>query len=161
MAMGAGPTIIIGVGNPDRGDDAAGREVARRLRGACAGDVDVAELDGEATALLAKLETAEAAFVIDACVSGAPPGTIRRVDVAETPLCGAAFGLSSHGFGLAEALALAATLGVLPRRCVVYAIEGRRFDIGAPVSDAVARAIEEVVERLRLEVASLDGEGHA
>ena len=153
--MNAASTVVIGVGNPDRGDDAAGREVARRLRRSLAAEVDIVELDGEATALLARLEGARTVFLIDACVSGAPPGTVRRLDVGAGPLPRAAFGLSSHGFGLAEALELAATLGAMPQRCVVYAIEGDCFDFGAPVSAAVARAIDAVVEEMRREVASL------
>jgi hydrogenase maturation protease len=157
--------LIIGVGNPDRGDDAAGREAARRLRRTdCARHAEILDLDGEATALLATFERAETVFLVDACVSGAPPGAIRRFDVEQTPLSPAHFGLSSHGFGLGEALELARMLGALPRRCVVYAIEGDRFDHGAPLTEAVACAVDEVVERLRREVGahfSARGGAHA
>lgn len=150
--------LVIGVGNRDRGDDAAGREVARRLREIDAGFVEILELDGEATALLAALESAEAVFLVDACLSGAPPGTIRRLDVAEAPLPRATFGLSSHGFGLAEALELAETLRMTPPTCIVYAIEAQGFEIGAPISEAAARAIDEVVECLQRDVAALSHE---
>ena len=150
--------VVIGIGNRDRGDDAAGREVARRLREAGTQGADIVELDGEATALLARLQGAEAAFLIDACVSGAPAGTVTRLDAAQAPITRAAFGVSSHGFGLAEALELARTLGILPPICIVHAIEAQGFEIGAPVSDAVARAIPAVAESLQLEIASLSRE---
>lgn len=147
------PAVIIGIGNPDRGDDAAGREVARRL-GERLHDARCVELGGEATTILAQLEEADAAFLIDACMSGAPPGTLRRIDVAREPLHAADFGLSSHGFGPAAALELAKTLGILPRLCVVYAIEAQCFDIGAPLSAPVARAVDEAVDRLERELAA-------
>jgi hydrogenase maturation protease len=111
-------------------------------------DVDIVEADGEATALLAHMEGAEAAYLVDACASGAEPGTIRRFDAAAAPLPQVAFGLSTHGFGLAEAIELARALGQLPPRCVVYAIEGDGFDTGTPLSGAVAEAVPRVLERL-------------
>lgn len=146
--------VVIGVGNLDRGDDAAGREVARRLRAAGERHVDIVELDGEATRILAALEGVEDAVLIDACLSGAPAGAIHRFDAAGLPAA-ASFGLSSHGFGLAEAIDLGKTLGALPRRCIVYAIEAESFERGKPVSDAVARAIDEVTEQVRNEIYAL------
>ncbi|MBG0800064.1 hydrogenase maturation protease [Methylocystis sp. H4A] len=143
--------IVLCIGNPDRGDDAAGRAVARALR-ASAADVDIIEEEGEATRVLARLEGADAAYIVDASVSGAEPGEVRRHDVSAGPLPRAAFGASTHGFGLAEALELARALGVLPPRCIVYAIEGGTFDIGAPMSPAVAAAVDIVAGRLRADI---------
>jgi len=144
----AGRRIVIGIGNPDRGDDGVGRLVAHSLRNRLPAGVEVVEADGEATALLAHMDGVEAAYLVDACTSGAAPGTVRRFDAAAAPLPQAAFGLSTHGFGLAEAIELARALGQLPQHCVVYAIEGAGFETGAPVSDAVAEAVPRVVERL-------------
>lgn len=145
--------VVIGLGNPDRGDDGAGREVARRLLAAEAPKgVRIVEADGEATAILAYLDGASTAFLIDACVSGAPSGTVRRIDLTQETLPRARYGLSSHGFGLAEALALAQALDRLPKRCIVYAIEGEGFEIGAPLSPAVAHGVAETVEALRREI---------
>jgi hydrogenase maturation protease len=144
--------IVLGIGNPDRGDDAAGRAVVRLLRGAPPDGVEIVEQDGEATALLAQLDGAAAAFVVDACASGAPAGAVQRFDVGRGPLPRAAFGLSTHGFGLAEAIELARALGQLPQKCVVYAIEGGRFEAGAPLSPPVAAAVVALAEQLRAEI---------
>jgi hydrogenase maturation protease len=147
-----GPRIIVlCIGNPDRGDDAAGRAVAHALR-ASRIDVEIIEEEGEATRVLERLEGADAAYIVDACVSGAKPGDISRIDVSTGPLPRAAFGASTHGFGLAEALELARALGVLPSRCVVYAIEGESFDIGASMSPAVAAAVGKIADRLRADI---------
>jgi hydrogenase maturation protease len=144
--------IVIGIGNPDRGDDAAGHAVARHLRHLLQSDVSVVEHDGEATALFAQLDGAAAAFMVDASASGAPPGMIRRFDASAAPVPDRAFGLSTHGFGLAMAIELARTLGQLPPRCIVYAIEGTSFEPGAPLSPPVAAAVTEVVRRLHVEI---------
>ncbi|MCC3244559.1 hydrogenase maturation protease [Methylocystis sp. WRRC1] len=155
MPSEASSIIVIGIGNPDRGDDAAGREVARRLCETIREGVQIVEIDGEATTLLAHLEGAHAAFMIDACVSGATPGAILRLDASETQIPRARFGLSSHGVGLAEALELARALGQMPPQCIVYAIEAENFEIGAPLSSAVARSVDQVVAGLGAEIAAL------
>lgn len=148
---GAGRILVLGVGNLDRGDDAAGRVVARALRGVLPAFVEVAEAAGEATEILARIETATEAIIIDACASGVLAGTIRLFDVSQTPLPQCAFGVSTHGFGLNEAIELARALGQLPHRCLIYAIEGAGFETGAPLSSAAATAVVEVVSRLRAE----------
>lgn len=145
--------LIIGIGNPDRGDDAAGRLVAQRLSAMAVPHVTIRETDGEATRILELLDGAAKVFLVDASVSGAPPGTIKMFDVVRAPLPEAAFGLSTHGFGLAEAVELARTLGTLPPECIVYAIEGKAFETGAAPSAEVATAVDALVARIAGELA--------
>ncbi|MCF8706967.1 hydrogenase maturation protease [Rhizorhapis sp. SPR117] len=152
MSNAASRRIVLGIGNPDRGDDAVGRKVARLLRQMAPDDVEVAEHDGEATALLARLDGAAAAYLVDACQSGAPAGTVHRFDVSAAALPQSLFGLSTHGFGLAEAVELARALGQLPARCIVYAIEGECFDLGMPLSPATSAAVAKVVRCLGSEI---------
>lgn len=137
---GGGEGIVIGVGNPSRGDDGVGRVVARLLRDT---GVPVIELEGEAGAVIEAMQGAERVWLIDAACSGAPVGTIHRIDCADGVAVPAG-PVSSHGFGVAEAIGLARALGTLPAQCVVYAIEGARFGIGAAVSPEVVEAGEVV-----------------
>jgi hydrogenase maturation protease len=156
--------IVLGVGNADRGDDAAGPAVAQHLQSLLPAGVEVITHSGEATALVAQMEGATSAFLIDACASGAPPGTIHRFDVSAAPMPDIALGLSTHGFGLATAVELARALGQLPRLCIVYAIEGVLFETGTPLSPPVAATVAEVACRLRAEIAgqaNLQGSQHA
>ena len=143
--------LVIGIGNPDRGDDGAGRLVARRLRELVPG-LAPCELDGAASALLDRLSGRAAAYVIDAAATGRPIGAVQRFDAGHGPLPSGMDGCSTHGLGLAEAIELARALGTLPPRCIVYAIEGRDFSLGAPVSPAVAAAVEEVAARILREL---------
>jgi hydrogenase maturation protease len=147
--------VVIGVGNPDRGDDAAGRMVARMLVGQLPGHVAITEVGGEATAVLARLEGTEAAILVDACRSGAAAGRVRRFDVVASPLPEATYSVSTHGSGIADAVELARTLGELPAVCIVYAIEGERFEAGAALSAPVAAAVEATARRIRGEFAGL------
>ncbi len=141
--------LVIGIGNPDRGDDAAGRAAARLLKDKLPAWVEVMEHDGESTSLLALLASADRAIMVDACVSGAPEGSVRRFDVSAAPLPETGFSVSTHGLGLGEAVELARALGQLPPRAIVYAIEARSFEAGDPLSPAVAAAVGDV-ERTNL-----------
>lgn len=138
--------LVIGIGNPDRGDDAVGLIVARHLALRCPAGVRIVEHSGESTGLLDCLGSADQAFVVDACMAGGPPGTINRFDVTANALPAIAFACSTHGMGLAHAIALARALGCLPPHCVVYAIEGRRYEIGAALSPEVAAAARKVAD---------------
>jgi hydrogenase maturation protease len=155
MAAGRHDALVVGIGNPDRGDDRAGLAVADRLSGPLPAGVAVVRESGEATALLARLRSADAVYLVDACASGAPAGTVQRFDATAAPLPQALFGVSTHGFGLAEAVELARTLGELPPTCIIYAIEGGAFDLGAPMSPAVVSAVAEVAERLGADLTSV------
>jgi hydrogenase maturation protease len=89
--------------------------------------------------------------VIDAVVTGAAPGTVHVWDGQRLP----AFAMSSastHGLGVAQAIELARTLDRLPARLRVYGIEGKEFAIGSAVSPEVEWAVEEVVERIAIEL---------
>jgi hydrogenase maturation protease len=145
-------SLVIGVGNPDRGDDGAGRAAARWLLNHPPAGVDIIEHDGEVSSLLASLDGAATTYLIDACTSGAAAGTVQRFDAGAAPLPQDAFSLSTHGLSLAEAIELARTLGRLPDRCIVYAIEGDTFEPGASLSPPVKAAIADVGERVRQEL---------
>jgi hydrogenase maturation protease len=148
MAASPGKTVVIGIGNPDRRDDAAGRLVARRLRDRLDDSTEVLEHDGEMTSLLSILENVTHAVLIDACVSGAPAGTIHLFDAAAGPLPHDTFDMSSHGLGLAEAIELARALGQLPQQTIVYAIEAATVEPGDIISPAILKAVEEAAERI-------------
>jgi hydrogenase maturation protease len=151
--------VVIGVGNPYRGDDAVGHEVVRRLGqelGACE-QVRLLLESGEGTRLMAAWQGAETAMLIDAVWSGAEPGTVHRFDAVTQPIQGVWWRTSTHTFGVAEAIALARILQELPARLLVYGIEGGSFAPGTGLSRAVAGVVPEVVAQLRQDIAACTG----
>ncbi|GHO48718.1 hydrogenase maturation protease [Ktedonospora formicarum] len=145
---------IIGVGNEYYSDDALGLIIARSLRDWQIPHTQVIECDGEGTAIIDAWEGATIALIIDAMASGATPGTVFRFDTyAETlPLDGLLS--STHGFGVAEALALACALHRLPLRVLVYAIEGMCFAFGHSLSPPVAQALPGLITQLERDLRS-------
>ena len=143
---------VIGLGNPDRGDDAVGRRAAAGLRGRVPEDVSVIEHDGESAGLLDYLYGADAVYLVDAAVTGAAPGTIQRFDVIEKNLPVLQGSTSTHGLGLAEAVELVRALNQLPARCVVYVVEARSFAPRAALYPAVAAAVDTLSARILAEL---------
>jgi hydrogenase maturation protease len=152
--LASSPRLVIGIGNPDRGDDGVGRLVAQRLRGNVTSDVRIEEHDGSAASLIELLRGVDSVFLIDAAVSGAPAGTIQETNCTTTGVLPTRSGASSHGFGVAEAIALTRTLHGLPRVCLLYTVEGVTFAPGAAMSQTVLAAADTLVERLLKELRS-------
>ncbi|HUN39613.1 MAG TPA: hydrogenase maturation protease [Acetobacteraceae bacterium] len=148
----AGGPVILCLGNPDCGDDGAGRLLARSLRGRIPPCVRIEERPGAAVELLERLHGLDAVFLVDAALTGAAPGTIHVFDCVAEKIPAVKPGASSHGLGVAEALALARVLGTLPRVCRLYAIEGENFALGAALSPAVRTAVEGLAARLAREL---------
>jgi hydrogenase maturation protease len=69
-----------------------------------------------------------------------------RFDATEGPLPPFVSATSTHALGLGDAIELARTLGRLPSRLIVYAIEGARFGAGDALTPAVAAAVETTAE---------------
>ncbi len=134
---------VIGCGNPDAGDDAAGLLVAAALRDRVPDGVDVV-LAGPAVRVLDLLDGVDVAVVIDAVRSptgGRAPGTLVRAEAGPDGLpAELRNSLSSHGFGLAEAVGLAAAVGSAPR-VVFHGVEAADVTVGAPPSEAVRAAL--------------------
>ena len=154
MSHDNGERVLIALGSRFRGDDGIGPFVAERLKPRLT-DCAVVEGAGDALAIINAWECALLTVVVDAASSGAPPGTIHRLEIGKSPLPKDLARCSSHGVGLYEALELARVLGRMPDRLVIYAVEAKTFAQGAPLSPEVAHAAERVVRDVEAELASL------
>jgi hydrogenase maturation protease len=146
--------LVIGIGNLLRGDDSVGRIVAQRLRERNIPQLQVLEQEGETTGLMEAWAGPDTVFVVDAISSKSRPGTILRLNATHQSLQRRIFQDSSHSFGLHEAIELARVLNRLPRRLIIYGIEGKSFDLGAEVSSeakvAASRVVKCIVAELTL-----------
>jgi hydrogenase maturation protease len=133
--------LVIGVGNPGRGDDGAGPEVARKVRTA-----EAIRHHSGSYELIDLWEDADEVVVVDAARSGAPAGTIHRIEANHDALPGGLLATSTHSVGVAETVELARSLGRLPPRLLIYGIEVSDVTVGARLSPEVVRAIDDLVE---------------
>jgi hydrogenase maturation protease len=147
--------LAIGIGNEYARDDAAGLRVVRKLKEGVQNKFGILEHSGEGASLIEAWKGATSVIVIDAVRSGAEPGRVYRFDAYGARLPAEPFRASTHAFGLYEAVELARSLNQLPRRLIVYAVEGQDFTAGVSLSPAVEPAIGKVVQAVLEEVEML------
>jgi hydrogenase maturation protease len=147
---------LIGIGNPQRGDDGVGWAFVDHVADTLPPGAMAHKIPGDATALLEAFQHSPCIWVIDAVHSGAPPGTLHWLDAHTGPLPAEWFSsVSTHDFGLAEAVELARTLDQLPPALHILGIEGSNFEPGTtlsvPVRQALPAAIVQWREKLHLQ----------
>ncbi|MBL7065411.1 MAG: hydrogenase maturation protease [Anaerolineae bacterium] len=154
--------LILGLGNPLRGDDGVGCRVAEELarRELPPG---VQALDGGAAGLrlLDLLEGWERVVIVDAAEMGRRPGEfvrftptdVRLVSASDRPSTGPSTMLrtssghrfSLHHVGLSEVLALADALGRTLPEMVIFGVQPARVGWGEGLSLAVEAALPALI----------------
>lgn len=146
--------LVMGLGNPDRGDDGVGVRVAQRLAGRLPDGAGLRIGGRDALALIDDWAGYDALVVIDAAAPMGVPGRLHRLTPGDAVPSEAP--LSGHALGLLDALALARTLQLpVPATVVIHTVEAEDFTRGAPLGPAVVAAVPEAVERVAGEVARL------
>jgi hydrogenase maturation protease len=162
------PIRVVGVGSP-LGDDALAWEAVRALQHR----LSLRATDAEGIFLGARDDTPEIEFymleggqrildvldgcgsllLVDAAAAGTGPGTIHRFEWPDQRVETLRPG-STHDLRPAEALRLAAALGIAPQHIVVFGMEVESLEPQADLSSSVVAAIPELVRCLLQE---LDG----
>lgn len=146
--MMTAPTLIVGIGNRYRGDDAFGCIVAGDLAGQAPQGVTCIEHDGEPAGLMECWQDTGNVILIDAVSSGAQAGQIFRFDLAHQALPEEFNLYSTHAFGVPQAVELARALGKLPPDIRFIGVEGENFEAGEELSPELSKAKDIVVAEI-------------
>jgi len=183
-AVGRPRLMVLGCGNPFAGDDNVGLELVHRLRARGGYGCESRDLPGRharpctSTAsrrgygcefrelpeggpgLLELFDRADIMLFVDAVQSGAPPGTLHLVRLPSRDVVPRALGaVSSHGWGLEEALRLALALGRRVPRLMLLGVELESVAQGTRRTTPVDAALEAVIEHFpQVQAALLDSE---
>jgi hydrogenase maturation protease len=151
--------LVLGLGNPWRGDDGIGPRVVEELtrRGL---PEDVTALDGGAGGLdlLYVLEGWERVVVVDAADVGREPGRFVRFTPDEVRLAKATDRFSLHRAGLSEALALAGALGRDLPEMVIFGVQPAEIGWREGLSPAVQAALPALADAV---IKEIKGENYA
>lgn len=104
----------------------------------------------EPTKLLEHLANRDPLWIVDACRSGAPPGTIHRLAWPDERIAQPR-GVSSHGVSLEAVLQLAEKLGRLPEEVKLFLVEVGDAAPGIELGADVRRSIAELRHELLAE----------
>ncbi|MFF4541900.1 hydrogenase maturation protease [Streptomyces aureus] len=152
--------VVVGVGNPLRGDDGIGPAVVEALRGRVPEGTVLAVSDGEPGRLLDIWRGTDTVIVVEALRGpSARPGRLHTLTPAEAA-DHARSTSSTHGLGLEDCLALAEVLDLLPRELVIHAMEVTSVELGARLSEAARAAFPELADRVAASVRHAYTRGH-
>lgn len=157
---GLGVPLVIGIGNMLLRDEGVGvRVVSELARGFADGGpsfppgtrfVDGGTLGLE---LLPMIQDASILVLVDAVNLRRPPGSVAvyRSDAIEGMLAGH---VSPHQVGVADLVAAARLLGVLPEATSLVGIQPASIEIGLELTAAVEEAVPVAMELIREELAT-------
>jgi hydrogenase maturation protease len=141
-------TIVVGLGNAWRGDDAAGLLVLERLRPLLSDSVRIVAHEGDGLSLLDLWTPEDDVILVDAVLTSGLSGPVLH-DARARPLPPEVQPLSGHALSAASAIELARGIGWLPHRLIVVGIPAHSFGAGDPLSAETNHAIEETLETVQ------------
>lgn len=145
------PTLVLALGNPLRGDDGVGAAVLGYLESGVL-PPGVTLLDGGTPGLETALIIRDyrQVIIIDAADMGAAPGTWRQFSPSHGRLLEDTQALRGtlHRAGLAEALALAEALGILPPEIVIYGVQPEIIGWEPGLSDSVRAVVPQIGRKI-------------
>jgi hydrogenase maturation protease len=145
--------LVMGVGNLERGDDGVGPLVVDLLRELAPEGIALRSGFSDGPAMVEAWQGFARVIAVDAVRGPSPPGTLHRIDAIRDPLPASLVSRSTHGFGLREAVELARVLGQLPGELTIYGVEAEHFELGRPMSEAVAESARNLAPRILRELA--------
>ena len=147
MTVGGRAMLVIGVGNRDRGDDAAGPVVCDLIRAARIAGVETLVFEGSVVDLPLHWEPDDRVVIVDAAAPSGRPGRITDVDALADRLV-APGTISTHTVDVGAAIELARAMAKLPAELSIVGIEGASFEFGAGLTPEVDSGVRQVVEQI-------------
>jgi hydrogenase maturation protease len=146
-------TLVIGLGNPLRGDDGVGIRVAQMLaEQTLPFDVEVVDGGTQGLGLINLMEGRQRVILIDAAEIGQSPGQFARFTLDEAHLPGDDQHLSIHAAGLRDALLLAEALGMLPREVIIFGVQPANLEWDSALSAQIEAILPDLSEAVLAEL---------
>ncbi|WP_166348643.1 hydrogenase maturation protease [Phytoactinopolyspora limicola] len=144
--------VVIGVGNQLRHDDGVGPTVIRMLQRRSLPHVTLAIADDEPDQLVELWSGGDPVIVIAAVQNGSScPGTLRQI-IVDRPAAEDDAWSSTPGLGTNPVVEQALARGPMPRRLVVFAVDGADFSAGPGLTAAVAAAVDRLLRCVLSEI---------
>jgi hydrogenase maturation protease len=144
-----GDTLVLGLGNPLCCDDGLGGHVVEIIsRQALPPGVEIRDGGLPGWGVATYLEGWSRLILVDAAQMGLKPGAWRRLRMEEVSLETSQGSFSLHSPGLADGLALAQALQVLPEEVVFYFVEPESTEHGVGLSSTIEAMLPDLVENI-------------
>jgi hydrogenase maturation protease len=148
--------LVLGLGNVLLGDDGLGAAAVSRIERNYRIPPGVSLEDGGTLglSLLGLLAESDRVILVDAVLTGSPPGTLVRID-GEDVMDAVRERLSPHQVGVADLLDAARLIGRYPSTVTLLGLVPEFIDLSVVRSSSVEAKLDELVEAVVQEVQSL------
>ena len=144
-----GEVLILGVGNPLCGDDGAGPRILEMLgERDLPADIQLQDAGLPGWGLPSWLEGWSSVILVDALDMGQSPGAWRCFQPEEVRMWMQEKSLSLHQPDLANGLALAQALNLLPEKLCLYGVQPADLTPGNALSPEVSACLPGLVEQI-------------
>lgn len=140
--------LVLGYGNDLRGDDAAGRLVARAIADLGLSGVSVREAVQLTPELAFEIRGKDRVVFVDADID------VDQTTVIEVKPCVEDRAPFTHASTPAELLRYTSTVGEVPNTAHLVSIPARGFEIGAELSETAKEGVDRAVDLIRAMVDS-------
>ena len=139
---------VIGIGNRDRGDDAAGPVVCDLVKDLRLPGVMTIVFEGSVLDLPIYWTASDRVVIVDATEPAGKPGRITEFNGLSEQLV-VPGSLSTHTIDVGTAIKLARALDRLPMQLTIIGIEAAQFEFDTELTPAVQQAAGRVVTMIR------------
>ena len=152
------PIIVVGLGNPLMADEGIGTMLADELtklaaEGKLPSD-DVEYYDGGTGGmyLLHTIADRKKAILIDCCLMGTEPGTIRRFTPDDVNSVKQMAHLSLHEVDILQVIEMAKQIGQCPDKIVIFGIEPVAITMQMHLNEAIQSKIPDYIAAIKKEI---------
>jgi hydrogenase maturation protease len=156
------PTIVVGLGNPLMADEGIGVVLIEKLNElAAAGELPTADIeyyDGGCGGmyLLHTIAGRKKAILIDCCLMGTEPGTIRCFTPDDVNSVKQMAHLSLHEVDILKVIELAKEIGQCPEEIIIFGIEPVSITNQMHLNEPIQAKIPQYIAEIRKELTSED-----
>ena len=141
--------LIVGVGNPLRGDDGVGVRLAEILAAqGLPDDIEVVDGGTLGLGLVNLMEGRRRVVIVDAADLGREPGEFAFLRLTQARLLGEERHLSVHGAGVREALLLAEALDSLPEDVLIVGVQPASMEWDTSLTPGVQAALPHITQAI-------------
>ena len=163
MAIGnIKPVIVIGLGNPLMADEGVGIVLIEELAKLAAADKlpseNIEYYDGGTGGmyLLHSIAERQKVILIDCCLMGAEPGTLKRFTPDDVNSVKQMAHLSLHEVDILNVIKMAKQIGQCPDEIIIFGIEPVKIEAQMHLNDTLGAKISDYIDAIRKEIEQPD-----
>ena len=152
------PTIVIGLGNPLMADEGVGivliEELAKQAAAGTLPSEDVEYHDGGTGGmyLLHSIAERQKVILIDCCLMGTEPGTLKRFTPDDVNSVKQMAHLSLHEVDILNVIKMAKQIGQCPDEIVIFGIEPVKIEPQMHLNDTLGAKIHDYITAITKEI---------